>query len=287
VAVEGLTPPKETKIWPDPKHWTLIKQLPHYNKLNIVNLGLMLGNEVILTRKAPHEVRFVDGSLISPIIQINQAIAALKKEKIEIISKIFYSQIRIMIEAYLEILRAEDKSKATLGMPKSSPKKVLPELESIKDMSERSLMTFILNPGEFIEPNDSVDHDVSLDLNSLLDNGDLSKGEYNEIFNQIQNIRVVYYRPNLWTPAFRLDLPLNVYKDKERFTKVLKAVQTQCFSSLFEPFPLYLADQMVKSLKVAIPPIRQAIIQQMAIKLKGSPDQIYFNLHSYRTEEGF
>ena len=55
---------------------------------------------------------------------------------------------------------------------------------------------------------------------------------------------------------------------------------------MFEPFPLYLADRMVKHLRVALPALRKAATQTIARTWEGKISNIYLALHGYRSRWG-
>ena len=74
VAVEGLTPPSEKRHWPDPHHQVIIEVEPHNADTSTIVRALMIGMELSLAVRAPHEVVFLDGSLTTPIIYFNQAL---------------------------------------------------------------------------------------------------------------------------------------------------------------------------------------------------------------------
>ena len=51
-----------------------------------------------------------------------------------------------------------------------------------------------------------------------------------------------------------------------------------------EPYPLYMADRMVKHLGTAVPVIRRATTQEMASKTTDDVGDIFLAMHGYRTE---
>jgi len=53
-----------------------------------------------------------------------------------------------------------------------------------------------------------------------------------------------------------------------------------------EPYPLYIADQMVKHLGRAIPAFRQTATRRMTELHQGDIGEIFFNIHGHRTETG-
>jgi hypothetical protein len=61
------------------------------------------------------------------------------------------------------------------------------------------------------------------------------------------SVRVIYYRPYGWIPALRIELPAPVSASNTRLSLVLEGITRQFFSpAVVEPYPLFLADRMVK-----------------------------------------
>jgi hypothetical protein len=53
-----------------------------------------------------------------------------------------------------------------------------------------------------------------------------------------------------------------------------------------EPYPIYLADRMVKHLGTALPAIRKSTTQEMSLKWDEGIGSMYLAMHGYRTEWG-
>ena len=78
-----------------------------------------------------------------------------------------------------------------------------------------------------------------------------------------------------------------VANDPNRLSVLLESVKSQCnVPGLMEPYPLYLADRMVKHLRTALPAIRKTTTQEMSSNWEGSYSDLYFAMHGYRTEWG-
>jgi hypothetical protein len=90
VAVEGLTPPSETRYWPEPLHLVWVEVEPRQAEIGAVLRGLMIGMELELAAQAPHEVMFIDGSLTTSLIYFNQALN--KSENVLFLRKPIVSQ---------------------------------------------------------------------------------------------------------------------------------------------------------------------------------------------------
>src|SRR3989441_4155656 len=79
VAVEGLSPPTEVRLWPQPHHLCKVVTVNHNDATGLIVRALMITMEMELAAKAPHDVVFIDGSLTTPVIHLNQALAQLSE----------------------------------------------------------------------------------------------------------------------------------------------------------------------------------------------------------------
>jgi hypothetical protein len=64
VAVEGLTPPSEARHWPEPQRRVHVKDERHEEETGTLARAVMIGMELELAVQAPHDVVFLDGSLL-------------------------------------------------------------------------------------------------------------------------------------------------------------------------------------------------------------------------------
>jgi len=108
-----------------------------------------------------------------------------------------------------------------------------------------------------------------------------------EIINTISNLHVCYYKPHPYTPALRIEVPQSISSNKYLLSTLLHAINFQCGTpGILEPYPLFMSDRMVKNLSRAIPAFRQTATRQMAEQYKDDLSEIFFNMTSYRTENG-
>ena len=74
VAMEGLTPPSEKRYWPNPHHISDVLTVPHSDNTASFARAVMMCMELELAATAPHDVVFLDGSLTTPLISIDQGL---------------------------------------------------------------------------------------------------------------------------------------------------------------------------------------------------------------------
>ena len=102
----------------------------------------------------------------------------------------------------------------------------------------------------------------------------------------LHDLRVIYFRPYGWIPALRLELPGQIASSKTRLSMVLEGVSRQFFSpAVIEPYPLFLADRMVKSLGAGVAVIEQTVAQHVAGQ-SADVETTLLCLQNYRTEGG-
>src|SRR5206468_8700903 len=68
VCVEGLTPPSEKRHWDQPRHTTFVVPEVHHGDTATILRAVMLGNELLLATRAPHDVVMIDGTFTLPVI---------------------------------------------------------------------------------------------------------------------------------------------------------------------------------------------------------------------------
>jgi hypothetical protein len=108
-----------------------------------------------------------------------------------------------------------------------------------------------------------------------------------DIISALHRLSVIYYRPNSYFPALRLETSRSLASNKQRLAILLEALSQQCKApGIMEPYPLYMADRMVKHLGTALPAIRKTTTQEMVMKWDGAQEDIFLAMHGYRTDMG-
>jgi hypothetical protein len=188
---------------------------------------------------------------------------------------------------YFTVLKSERSDKGYVAVPKYTTKKEFGKKFSWSDgYDDRAMLTDLLEAGEYTEP-------------QLLDLSEQNEWHINtrripqlesitrEIKRLLNQIHVIYYKPTSSSPALRLEVSLPIAKTPARLASVINAVEHQCSSpAILEPYPLYMADRMVKSLGKSISTFRQIITQRVSEEYTGNISEIFINLNGYRTESG-
>lgn len=291
VAVEGLTPPSETRHWPEPRHLVWVETEAHEAETGTILRALMIGMELELASQAPHEVVFLDGSLTTPLIYFNQALNKSRDALHLHTTARFLDQVTSVLEAYLTILASTRSDRCWLAIPKYTTRREIGQEMGWPDMhDDRGLLSFLLEPGEYTSPR-SLQQPAEpwhLNLDPLEPATRKTADRIAErIISLLGEIQVVYYRPYPWIPALRVEMSRAVAENQARLATALHGIRHQCGApAVMEPYPLYMADRMVKHLPKAIPTFRQVTSQYIAETYQGNIGEIFLGLHGYRTESG-
>lgn len=295
VAIEGLTPPSEKRYWEKPHHRVFIQSERHDPDTSTVIRGLMMEMEVELAVEAPHDIVFLDGSLTTPLIYMNQAINKVlqwQKEDISFhVSEELIKRFKDFLKFYKDILESSRTDKLWVGMPKYTARRELGKmLNWSSHYDDRAILTTILSPGEFTSPVPLEKPQQQWHLRLPDEDKELERLR-NEVLSAIDRLYVIYYRPHNWTPVFRIEIASSIASsiatNNSRLAVLLQGVKYQSGTpGIMEPYPLYIADRMVKHLGRAIPAFRQTATRRMTELHQGDIGEIFFSMHGYRTESG-
>jgi len=287
VAIEGLTPPSEKRHWEKPHHRVLIHPEKHDPDTSTVIRGIMMEMELELAAKAPHDIVFLDGSLTTPLIFMNQAINKVLESDETVIGKSLVEGFGNFLDSYKIILEAARSDKLWVSIPKYTTRRELgKKLKWPSHYDDRAILTTILSPGEFTTP---IPLDQPLQpwhLRLPFDDKELERLK-DEMLSAIRRLYVIYYRPQNWAPALRIEIASSIATNNSQIAVLLQGLKYQCGTpGILEPYPLYMADRMVKHLGSAIPAFRQTATRRMAELYQGDIGEIFFSTHGYRTESG-
>jgi len=287
VAIEGLTPPSEMRHWGKPHHRVFIHPEKHDPDTGTVIRGLMMEMELELAAKAPHDIVFLDGSLTTPLIYMNQAINKITESNNTIIGKNLSENFKNFLESYKTVLESFRTDKLWVGMPKYTTRRELGKrLSWSSHYDDRAILTTILSPGEFTSPIPLEEPQQPWHLRLPSKDKELERLK-DEVISAINRLYVMYYRPHNWTPVFRIEMASSIATNNSRIAVLLQGLKYQSGTpGILEPYPLYMADRIVKHLGRAIPAFRQTATRRMTELHRGDIGEIFFSMHGYRTESG-
>ncbi len=291
VAVEGLTPPSEKRYWEQPHHATFVAPEVHHEDTATILRAIMLGRELLLALQAPHDLVMLDGTLTLPIIYFNQALNKAPQVPTLHCSREFLDHCVEYLQAYQTILRSARSDRQFIALPKYSTRREIGRQTGWSARhDDRGFLTLLLRPGELTKPQrleqpdqpwhinvDRLSHDLRLSVEELV----------HDIVERLGQVYVFYYKPHEWLPALRVELAPEVALNPHRLAVVVQGLKHQCaIASMLEPYPLFLADRMVKAMSRALPAFRQVATQRIAEQYEGDIGEVFFAMHGYRTESG-
>lgn len=291
VGIEGLTPPSETRAWPDPRHRAFVAEDTHGESTVTVLRALMIGHELELAEQAPHTIVMLDGTLTLPIIYFNQAFEKAATSRDRRVSERFLSAAPNFLRAYEQILTSPRTDKYYVGLPKYSTKReVGTALDWPATYDDRALLSLLLKAGEYTIPVLAEEPSSPWHLGVKGLEGEFSARAQQmaaRIEAAVSTLWTCYYRPRSWLPALRLEMAASIATNKQQLANVLGGIKDQCAApGMIEPYPIYMADRIVKSVGTALPAIRQVVTQRACDSYSGDVGEVFFGLHSYRSEAG-
>ncbi len=291
VAVEGLTPPSEARHWEQPRHTTYVEAEVHDMDTATVLRAVMLGNELLLATRAPHDLVMLDFTLTLPIIYFNQAFTKAPDLPSLKCSKEFLDNCVEYLKAYAAILQAKRSDKHYIALPKYSTRREIGDAQGWPGAhDDRGLLTLLLRPGELTKPLTIETPKTAWHINvkgapkhARQEAQDLA----GTILESLSEIRIFYYKPQEWLPALRVEVANDIAANNHRLATVVQGLKHQCATpGMLEPYPLYLADRTVKALARSLPAFRQIATQRIAEKYEGDIGEVFFAMHGYRSESG-
>ncbi len=279
VGVEG-TAKEARRYWQEPYHRFWANTILHNQATTLALRGLMVAMELELATTAPHDLVLIDGSFASLIIYLNQGLSKVLDVPVMGEELVTRWESENLIEKLLNSLSSE----RTIALPKYTSRN---ELEgSIYGIDSlhcdgRTLATLILDPGEYTTP-----LPIYADEDYHLPGKFCSEQDDQRMNSALSEVQVIYFRPFRWVPSLRLEVPGAIAHSPTRLSLVLRGIESQFFSpAVVEPYPLFLADRMVKSLGAGVTVMEQTISQYVT----DNSDDIELTmllLQNYRTEGG-
>ncbi len=283
IAVEG-TAKEARRHWQEPYHRFWASSIPHNDSTQLLLRGLMVTMELDLANQAPHDLILLDGSFASLIIYLNQGLSNLS----EVPSMGEELRRRWNDDALMRHLLAMLGSDRVVAVPKYTSRNELSRMPGlgVDGCDGRTLATLILEPGEYTVPLPIYSGDSSRPEEYHLPKQSLSEADDRAMNMALRDARATYFRPFGWVPALRLELPGPIANSLTRLSLALQGVASQFFSpAIVEPYPLFLADRMVKSLGAGVNVMEQTVSQQV-MDSDQDTELTMLLLQNYRTEGG-
>lgn len=283
VGIEGMNEENGKRVLPS--HDVFVNPEKHNPENMIAARAIMVEMEIKLAANAHYDIVYLDGSLTTALIHMYKAINFIETLNTKSSEKI-KEDFKNFLVSYKKILEFQDTEKYYLGIPKyTSRNDIGKNLHWPENYDDRAILTLILDPGEFTRPK-LFTSEEGWHVRLPYEDEEL-KTLMQQVISGIKNLSVIYYKPHAWCPALRIEMPSAVARDESKVDTILYNVKSQCQTpSIMEPFPLYMADRIAKHMAPAIPAYKQIIMKQMTQLADNNEKDIFFMMHSYRTEGG-
>jgi hypothetical protein len=281
VGVEGLS--DDTTTWDSTQYqwWTRVSK--HDMEAERLTRGIMVSQELAILANAPHQLRILDGSHLTLVIQLNTALTTMSDD--------LRSEARRVWERLetVDALSRASRDPCIIAMPKyDSSTTITHMLEAHLGLEipgdDKYLLALLLQAGELIVP-----QTVPTDPWSIL-HFDARKPADEDLRDALQRaiepltsraIQFTYFKPSDFSPAFRIELKKDVSEaDLDAICSTLSNQITGPF--VREPYPQYLADVMAKSVGLGLSALQTAV--QTGLSRIDRPEMAELLIHSYRTE---
>jgi hypothetical protein len=284
VGVEGINELENGKRIA-PNHDVFVYPEKHNPENMISARAIMVEMEIKLAANAPYDIVYLDGSLTTALIHMYKAINFIENLNSKSSDKI-REDFKDFLISYKKILDLKDTYKYYLGIPKyTSRNDIGKNLHWPENYDDRAILTLILDPGEFTRPK-LFTSEEGWHVRLPYEDEEL-RVLMQQVISGIKNLSVIYYKPHPWCPALRIEIPSATACDETILNSILINIKNQCQTpSIMEPFPLYMADRIAKHMAPAIPAYKQIIMNQMTQLNDHNEKDIFFLMHSYRTEGG-
>jgi hypothetical protein len=251
----------------------------------------MLGHELLLARRAPHDLVMIDMTLTLPIIYFNQALNQAPAIPALRCSQEFLVHGEDFLEAYCVLLQSQRSDKNYIALPKYSTRREIGHMMGWPSAhDDRGILTLLLRPGEFTRPIPLEQPEQAWHLNTRAlpeETRYCAQDIAEDIIVGLQQVHIFYYKPHAWLPALRVEIAHDIACNTHRLAAVIQGLKHQCATpSMLEPYPLYLADRTVKALARALPAFRQVATQRISEQYEGDIGEVFFAMHGYRSEMG-
>jgi hypothetical protein len=280
VGVEGLS--RTTTHWTGPQYdwWSLVCE--HDPEADRLMRGVMAAQELAVIADAPHELRILDGSHLTLVIQLNSALSSQSQRVLKETRNV-WARLKTV-----ETLTRAVGTPQIIAMPKyDSSRSLTKQLEEYIGETipgdDKHLMNLLLEPGEHTKLCQVPPEWSRLHFSAADDADKQLETELTDAIAPLSECAIdfTYFKPDEISPAYRIELKqATTSHDLDAILSTIAAQITGPF--VREPYPQYLADVMAKSVGLGLSALQSAV--QLALSQKGQPELAEMLIHSYRTE---
>ena len=295
VGIEGLTDAPMV-YWPGVQYASWQETLPHQgDETGAACRGVMTALELAVLRDAPHDCVLLDGAHLTPVIALSAMLSVTNET------------LRARIA---EVVTRYDTADALREVMQKPSVVAVVKYDSSRDLShtfipaelrgagvgldDKTLTTLLLEEGEYTTPQpvtltqQSKNNWVSKHIPALTPTDAAREAVRLAVNDAVTlarggGILFTYFKPHVWSSAFRLEIKPETATDPDKLCAVLTGIRTQIVSpEIREPYPQWVADRMAKSVGDALVALRTAVNYDLADA--GMGDFAALFAHSYHTD---
>ena len=275
-AVEGLTPSSGKKHWEDTSHSEFFHTEEHLTGTAEILRAVMMEMEIELASNAPHDIVFLNGSLTAPLLLIMETLKPALESKDYVTCREFLNRFKTSILALQSVCDSSDTKKMLAGISqKSGNTELVSRLHLPHHYDDTVLFTIILSPGEFTKPV-KMDHSGLSKVKEIPIKDEKFTAVRDRLVSAMSELDFIYYRPYKWTPAYRIEIDHSIAVDLSQFGVLLNSFKFQCSTAgIIEPYPLFCAGKIVRSLKRALPSFRNSALSYITNTHKDDVGELF------------
>ena len=159
-----------------------------------------------IASSAPHDVVYLDGSLTTSLIAIDQGLNKIG-DMDKNLENLLLSRISTAMESYSKIVTCERTDKIFAGIPKYTTRtEISKDILNLDTYEDRGLLTFVLEAGEFVGPVPIQKIRRGWHINQTPIQSMNLQEIINQIFTGLNELQIVYYRPCSYFPVLRIEI---------------------------------------------------------------------------------
>lgn len=281
VGVEGLS--STTTEWDSTQYEWWSRAGNHDIDVERLARGTMVAQELAIIANAPHELRILDGSHLTLVIQLNSALTAFSRD-VRAEAKETWARLKTAAS-----LAATARERSIIAMPKYDSSREISNMLSAHLGSEipgddKYLLGVLLEPGELLIPQQvPVEPWASLHFNAREKRDQDVQRAFEAAIEPLRDraLAFTYFKPDAFSPAFRIEVKSET--TDAQLDSICSTIAEQITGPFVrEPYPQYLADVMAKSVGLGLGALKTAV--QLGLSGLGKPEIAEILVQSYRTE---
>lgn len=241
-------------------------------------IGTMLEMKTVV--ESPADLVIYDGSFVSALVNLNQLLGRINQSEqplwdvIDPIMKRLYSEENYPLKALRDtvIVGSPKRSSSTYFLEQHYP-------DYIDRFSDRSFFSMILEPDEYVSFSRT---ESGTNYGRESDYVRSEEGQKIEEFFDEVGFKTVFYRPQPWSRAYRLEIPRRF--STTEYEKIIRSFGAEVIDpSMLEPYPQWLADTLCKKIVEMTSVLREGIQNRLSEEGYDS-EEVTSLLQGYRTE---